>query len=58
MVKMKTIKPVVTHSTIRNSEGVWFDCLWDETNNTIHLVESSNNSTRMYDFEQTRGVQA
>ena len=49
--------PKLTKSIIRNSNGVFFDLYWDETHNSIHLIESTNRRNKeMYDFEQTRGI--
>ena len=51
-------KPTVTKTLITNSKGENFQMVWDETNNTIHLTERDpKNSTKMYDFEQTRGIE-
>lgn len=53
----KTVTPDITRQYVESKGGKHFEMWWDETNNTIHLLQvGSTGAVEMYDFEQTRAT--
>lgn len=48
----------LSNHKLHRSDGAYFNVIWDETNNTIHMIEQApkGHPMEMIDFEQTRKV--